>query len=426
MGVFFKGHKSFSRAILTYCPTCWSREQASTATRIMLMNFGVAALGPVLQLTCPKLGLGRFLTGLLWFQVFLVLALVIHELGHACMGRLLGMRVFKIYLGWGKTWFKFRRLGFEFEVRPALQGGLVVAGHPSLQWLRIKQFLFTLAGPMVNVVLASSIWPFLRPGQLWSFQVFETRLQVGTIFFYVNLIVLLENLLPYKVTTPLGRVSSDGKRLFEAFFLSPEKRKDLHAGSFFMEAAVNYEQADFEAARRWAEEGLALYPDHELLLTWPGLIALGAGENAKAREYFFKQLDRGSSQPHARPITLNNIAYADVLLGGVELIQEADTFSAEAMEGLGWLPAIEGTRGAVLAAMGRYEEGLPLLHESLSAATNIDHKAQNACFIAEAEARRGNLAKAKEYLEEARKLHPGCLLLSRAESVVREAQAPTS
>jgi hypothetical protein len=118
---------------------------------------------------------------------------------------------------------------------------------------------------------------------------------------------------------------------------------------------------------------------------------------------------------------LNNIAYTDALLGGDDLLKEADAFSLEAMTAISWMPAVRGTRGTVLVAMGRFEEALPLLHDSMSQAEIPNHKAQNACMIAEAECRRGSLDAARTYLEEARKLEPKCSLLSRTETAISEA-----
>jgi hypothetical protein len=118
---------------------------------------------------------------------------------------------------------------------------------------------------------------------------------------------------------------------------------------------------------------------------------------------------------------MNNIAYANALLGGKDLLKEADALSQESMTAMSWLPAVRGTRGTVLVAMGRIDEGLPMLLDSMSQAQLPNHKAQNACIIAEAECRRGNLEIARNYLEEARKLEPKCSLLSRAEAILCKA-----
>jgi hypothetical protein len=85
---------------------------------------------------------------------------------------------------------------------------------------------------------------------------------------------------------------------------------------------------------------------------------------------------------------------------------------------------VKGTRGTVLVALGRFDAGIELLLDSMSRADLANHKAQNACLLAEAEARRGNLETAWHYLGEARKLDPKCVLLKRAEAILQDAGIP--
>jgi len=390
------------------------------------LNLGFGAVGLLFWLIGPEIRIGYILINVFLFQLFLVLTIVPHELGHALMARLIGMRVFKIYLGSGRTMFSFKLLGFDSELRSLPTGGVVVAAHRSLEHLRVNQFAFILAGPAINVLLAAAIWTFLSPGTLSSIHQLGHGFQPGLAFFCANLAVLLENLWPRDVATVFGRVPSDGKQLFQAFFLSREKRELHHAAGFIMEAAVCHQIGDCEVARRWVEEGLKLYPDNEALLNWHGVIGLDLGEYGKARDCFLELLNRESRQPLMRPLMLNNIAYADALLGGEDLLKEADAFSQEAMMAMSWMPAIRGTRGTVLVAMGSFDEGLALLRDSMSQATQTNHKAQNACLIAEAESLCGNLIAARNYLEEARKLDPRCSLLPRTEAIIQQALSSRS
>jgi Peptidase family M50 len=269
---FFKGRKSFSRLAQTYCPTCWLKRQHSAAKWVFLSIVGLGALGSLLWLVWPELGVGLVFVNLLIFQVFLTLTILPHELGHAGMARLLGMRVFKIYVGSGKTLLSVRLLGFEVEFRAVPMGGVVLATHRGLEYLRVKQFAFILAGPAVNLMLVAAILPFLDSKQLWSFQPMEQGLQLGLVFLYANLAVLVENLWPHDVATGFGSFPSDGKQLFLTFFLSREKRELHHVANFVMEASVCHHQGENEGARQWVEKGLALYPDNEAMLAGSALL----------------------------------------------------------------------------------------------------------------------------------------------------------
>jgi hypothetical protein len=423
---FFKARKSFSKLVLTYCPTCWLKRHHSAVKWVFLSNLGLGALGLALVLVWPEVRAGRVFINLFFIEIFLMLTILPHELGHAWMARLLGMRVFKIYVGSGKTLFSVKLFGFDAEFRAVPMGGLVVATHRSIQWLRAKQLAFVLAGPVVNLLLAAAAWPFLDPEQLWSFLPMGQGVQLGLTFFYANLAILFESLWPHNVATVFGALPSDGKQLFLTFFLTHEKRELHHAMNFAMEVHSCHERGDYEGARSWLEKGLALYPDNETLLNWDGIIGLELMEYEKARECFMKLLHHDSKQPLMRPLMQNNIAYTNALLGGDELLKEADEFSQAAMTAMSWMPAVRGTRGTVLVAMGRIEEALPMLHDAMVQADSPPHKASNACMISIAEARRGNFDVARNYLEEARKLEPKCSLLSRAETVLREASLPTA
>ncbi len=228
----------------------------------------------------------------------------------------------------------------------------------------------------------------------------------------------MENLWPRFITSPLGKLPSDGKLLLET--LRPDKGKAAasHAAWFAGEAVACQEQALYEEARSWLDKGLEHYPENILLLSLQGVNFLELQELNQARDSCLKLLPRVENQPNVRSMVLNNLAYADALLGTADLLGEADRYSEEAMAVLSWVPAVKGTRGTVLAALGRMDEGIRLLRDSMQQADGSHGKAQNACWLAIAEAKRGNLAQAKQYLEEARKLDPKCSLLDRAQKVL--------
>jgi len=68
--------------------------------------------------------------------------------------------------------------------------------------------------------------------------------------------------------------------------------------------------------------------------------------------------------------------------------------------------------------LGKVEEALPLLLEAMQAHETPNNKAQSACWLAIAEAKRGNLDAGQKLLEEARKLDSTCFLLDRAEKAL--------
>jgi tetratricopeptide (TPR) repeat protein/uncharacterized protein YlaI len=413
---FFKERKSFARQILTYCPTCRANQQQRTITRLFLSHFAFGGIGLLLVVMWPELGMGWTFLNLFIFQMLLSASILPHELGHAFTGRWLGLRVFKLYVGSGKTLFKAKLFGFPIEFRVVPLGGLAVVTHKTMDRFRLKHFAMVLAGPAVNCLLAAAVLPFIASDRLWTFEALRGALAPGLMFFYANLTIVIENLWPHNVTTPLGVFPSDGKQLWQTLRFTPECQEQNIAATFMLEAAESREAGDHEVALRWIEKGLNQFPDNEGLMSWQGIIQIDVKDYQGARECFIKLLDRESKQPLFRPLMMNNLAYVDALMEDPALLEEADRSSQAAMSAAGWVPAIKGTRGTVLAALGRVDEGLKLLQESMAQADNSKGKAENACLIAIIEAKRGNLVEAQKYIDDARELDPKCPLLAKAES----------
>jgi predicted Zn-dependent protease len=112
-------------------------------------------------------------------------------------------------------------------------------------------------------------------------------------------------------------------------------------------------------------------------------------------------------------IVCNNLAWTDVMLGQPALLAEADEKSREALSILPWEPFAQGTRGAVLVEQNRIEEGLRLLLDAMKGNPR-NLRAFNACYLAIAEARRGQAKLAQSHLARAVRFDCQCPLLPRA------------
>jgi len=144
----------------------------------------------------------------------------------------------------------------------------------------------------------------------------------------------------------------------------------------------------------------------------------------QAREVFLKLLAKADQPQNQRAVYINNLAYAVALSENPAWLEEADAYSKDAYTILSWMPAVVGTRGTVLVALGKYEEGVPLLQKSMEDAYTPRSKADNACHIAIALARTGKPGEALKYLRLARDLDKKSPILARAEKVVQCSQQP--
>lgn len=111
------------------------------------------------------------------------------------------------------------------------------------------------------------------------------------------------------------------------------------------------------------------------------------------------------------------------MMGKPELLHKADTCSRLALEKMPWIVYNKGTRGSVLVELGKYEEGLRLLHDAMRNHTEKRGQALDACHIGIAEARRGNLAESRNYFAIARRLDPKCKLLDRELTLQKSSNA---
>lgn len=416
---FFKSRKSFSSIHQFYCPSCWLKVGNAAAKKCLLLDLGLGLFGLLMVFFYPDFHWGYLLSNLLFFQMSLILTIVPHELGHAITARLLGERVFMIRIGTGRNLWKFDGWGFRFEIQTTPSGGLVFVAPPSLDCLRIKKFVHVAAGPMVNLLLVGAILPFLDFELHDYFPAWSNKLFPGYALLYANLYVLVINLWPRNARSSFGMSASDGKQLLQALFMSKEKCQSLHRTYYLLETGFLYKHGSKEKALECVDQGLELYPNYPLLLSSKGALLLEMGELEKALSIFKHALSHvDGKQQVLRARLLNDIAYADVIYGGEECIKEADTYSKDAFDAIGWNAAIRGTRGAVLVAVGQVDEGISLLKESMEQIDVLNGKAQNACLLAEAEYLRGNPELGADYLTEARKLDPKCMLIPRVERLL--------
>lgn len=107
----------------------------------------------------------------------LLVALVLHEVGHFLAARACKINVTEAGLGWGPVLFGVRVRGFNYQLRLLPLGAYVRMDMAGLQRRPLSQQLFVLlAGIAVNFILAALAW--------------------GTFFGVLNLVLALGNLFP--------------------------------------------------------------------------------------------------------------------------------------------------------------------------------------------------------------------------------------
>ena len=417
---FHRERRSFTNKWRVFCAGCWDKERMRRHRRV-LRNYLVIGLLALGLLTFDRESrIGWFLASLFTLQLCVVAVVIPHELGHGCAGRLLGLRVYDLVVGLGRTIYERKLLGFRWSFKAVPFGGMAIAGHPTRKRLRLRQFFFILAGPAANAVLAALIFPFSQLGDLF---VWRDPVHVANLFWFANIATLAVALWPHRTQTDRGLLSSDGLSLWRTIRMNEAEVSQYLQGYFALEAHEYRKRKDFVRAQDWIEKGLRKFPQSAVLLTLAGMNLLSLRRFREGRERFVQALATPGLDTTTRFVTLNNIAYANALIGDPDFLDEADNYSQQAIENFSWAPFAIGTRGTVLVARGEIEAGLELLRRSLAESDEPQNKALNACMLAIGERKLGNLTASEEYLKAARLLDPDCLLLDRAAPEVTELSA---
>ncbi len=409
---FRKFKPGLSGQPILLCPECWSKKYIAKSKQ----SYGIIVLvlvgGLIIQYVNPSNDFSALMINFVLVYLFMLTTVIPHELGHALAGRLLGYRVFRITIGYGRVLFSRKFLGWEWEFRPLPIGGVAVIATCSPRFYRLRHFVMLLAGPLVNVIfIVLLFWILPKGSSLTSYS--SHGVAPALDFFLANAILLGINLWPRKITTAAGVTEDDGMALLTVPFIAREKVEERLAAYYFLASQELCRQKQYFQAVSLCEEGLTLYPDAVLLRTQLGIVYLSLNEYEKASTTFAGLLAHKDIKLDQKMILLNNIAYTNLLSGKNQLIEESNRYSEEAYKNIPWVPAVKGTRGAVLVEMGRVDEGLVLLREAFDAHFEPEGKALNAAHIALGEKRRGNIEEGIRYFNAARTLDPQCQLLNR-------------
>ena len=415
-------HEAFQNepnSIRKFCPPCWKRRD-EVNERIFLMTYVcLGALGVVLAAINSQWGF--LLLTFFLFHVFGILGTVPHELGHALAARALNLHLFQVVVGVGRKLFECRILGVLVEFRTIPYGGYTLALPLHGQQFRIRHFIFALAGPVANLIVALVILGVAGWDRIADFRPHE-KISPWSLLFASNALIFISNLIPRAGPSATGWTISDGLHLIRALTMKQEDIGHLRASAFAMYWKAAHEKGDMRSATMWIDRGLQEFPEDRTLLTHRGSNLIASGHLAEARALFKKLLQEVDANDVAgRALLMNDIACVNALTGTKELLDEAEEYSDHALKVFPWSASVKGTRGTVFVQRGQLADGIGLLQHSLQESEERGGRAQNACWLAIAETRRGNYEAARSYVKIARALQSECFLLARAERAINEA-----
>jgi hypothetical protein len=137
-----------------------------------------------------------------------------HELGHAIAGRALGFKNIRILIGTREVLWSGNALGFRWIINQVPFGGFTLSS-PDPAISRWRHIVMIAAGPATSLALMGVALFFA-----WR-QSSAVLPAIGTIpgmLFWANMIVLMQNIIPYRFESSLGLIPNDGLLIWQLLF----------------------------------------------------------------------------------------------------------------------------------------------------------------------------------------------------------------
>jgi hypothetical protein len=361
----------------------------------------------------------------LLFPALSLSSIALHEAGHALAARAVGFSVPRIELGAGRRVARWSWAGTRVTVHAFPTLGLTYLGSDSERHLRSRLWLITAAGPLVTAALitAAVLWPSpLRwTDVLWPVMPLSRGWALRELLAFFNLWILALNLLPLEHLFRGMVMRNDGTMLVSLLREPAERLRGVLDMPAILEAQECSENNDHPGALRLLEAALQRHPSSILLRNSLAVTQLTLGQLGDARTSFLQLMAETDPTRPESWVLRNNLAWTDYLLRSDDLQAEADEHSAAVFERFKNAPWANGTRGSVLLWKGEVEKALPLLERAFVTNSLPPSRALNACGLAIAHARRGDVRESERWKRRAEENDPRCPLLGEVRTVLAEA-----
>lgn len=344
-----------------------------------------------------------------WF-----VGVICHETGHFVGATAAGFPVYRMSWGMGPVLLRRRFNDTWFEIRAHLWHGIVLI-DPGLRFRKYASMLFVAGGVLGNLTLLAGLLLFLAAVPV-TLPVQDALAGVAI----AQLSMIAGTLVPTRCKVKGVIYPSDGRQLID---IARERRIDPPSPvalvmTEMLRPYFNGREPVLPApeviARIWRHFG-----DPE---RWTRPDIRRDTDAGLARE-----LQLGGLPHEVELLVLDAVMTNALLFGDSELRSRLDEWSRRALELGPDVPTIRGSYGSVLVELGRNEEGKAVLEPVVAADGSDMDRVLSRTFLARAEHRLGDSARARHLIGEAREIcktkGPSPAVVQLVERIAREVGA---
>lgn len=358
------------------------RLPVSRAERLLVVLLAVSFAG--LMTADLARGFSNNKLSVLFVLAFWGPLLVLHELGHALMARLLGWHVTEVVIGFGRELLRFRVGACRVRVRALPIEGYIVPSPSSTAQARLRQALIYFGGPLGELLVLLCVGSYLG----WEGP--QANDSVGRVALHSLAVTAglgaLMTLFPYRS----GGNPSDGLGMLLSWLATEESFRQRLCWPFVSEGQRLLMREQLELARQAVEAGLSQHPDEPRL---HGLLAVCQALGGQA-EGGFKTLE-ALGAPDARPALIRaellaDAAWAVLFSGDADLLPDAQRAVQRALELFPDEPHYLILLGRIHLERRRPDAAYDALMQAYKRTRDADQEAQCVAYLALAcEAHRG-------------------------------------
>jgi hypothetical protein len=195
-----------------------TRSERWTLVGFSVFLFGLFSADVAVDYSPVKLSILFFM--LSWFPL-----MVVHESGHAIVAALLGWRVKRVVIGFGRPLKQFAVKNTPVEIRMIPLEGFTRIAPRNQQAPRLKSFLIYFAGPGAEILLLLLLGAVLGLDTLLTRT--ENVLIIATQAVAVAILLgLFSNLIPHTADSQNGRSPNDGLGMILSLSLDRERIRE--------------------------------------------------------------------------------------------------------------------------------------------------------------------------------------------------------